>query len=316
MKIGAIYTRKSVYSSQGESIETQIKLCTEYLCKENISHNFVYVDEGFSGKNSNRPEFKRMLEDAKEKKFHVLICYRLDRVSRSVCDFCNLIDNLQKENISFISLSEQFDSSKPIGRAMMYIASVFSQLERETIAERVKDNMLQMAKSGRWLGGMPPTGFKSISVNFLDENLQQRSFFKLCPIEAELVLVKKIYSLYLEKKSLSMVCSFLNCNKISSKLGNSFSKASVSTILQNPVYVCATEEVFDFLKSINIEALGTPDGVHGMLSYNKRNGKSGPYKEKKQWIYAIGNHYGIINSSNWLAVQKLLMTNKKRSCVN
>ena len=143
MKI-AIYSRKSVFTGKGESIENQIQLCTDYInshysiSKDNI---FVYQDEGYSGGNMNRPMFKKLLDDANNKKFNCLVCYRLDRISRNVSDFSSLIEHLNKLNIDFVSIKEQFDTSTPMGRAMLYISSVFAQLERETIAERVRDNM-------------------------------------------------------------------------------------------------------------------------------------------------------------------------------
>ncbi|WP_342455538.1 recombinase family protein [Caloramator sp. Dgby_cultured_2] len=161
MKVAAIYSRKSKFTGKGESIDNQISICKEYLERMGITEYLIYEDEGFSGKNIKRPEFQRMLKDAKAKKFDVLICYRLDRVSRNIADFAHLIELLSKLGIEFISVSEQFDTSTPMGRAMMYIASVFAQLERETIAERIKDNMLELAKSGRWLGGKPLQDLKA-----------------------------------------------------------------------------------------------------------------------------------------------------------
>ena len=94
-----------------------------------------------------------MMDAAKKRQFKAIIVYRLDRISRNVSDFSGLIEELARLDISFISIKEQFDTSTPMGRAMMYIASVFSQLERETIAERIRDNMHELAKTGRWLGG-------------------------------------------------------------------------------------------------------------------------------------------------------------------
>jgi site-specific DNA recombinase len=311
MNTAAIYTRKSVYSSRGESIENQIKICKKYLMQQNINEFLIYEDEGFSGKNVNRPQFIKMLEDAKEKKFSILICYRLDRVSRNIADFSSLIENLEKNDISFISVSEQFDTSKPMGRAMMYIASVFSQLERETIAERVRDNMLELARSGRWLGGRVPTGFKSTTLTVFDQNLNERKIFKLSPLKDELDIVKLIFDMYLDKKSISQVVQCLNTKAIKTRMDNSFSKATIIGILTNPVYVRTNSKVFEFLNNKNIETIGTPDGIHGMLSYNKRKGKTGPYRNTCDWICAVAKHEGIISSVSWLDVQKLLKENKR-----
>ncbi|KEI11051.1 serine recombinase [Clostridium sp. K25] len=313
MKVAAIYTRKSKYTGKGESIDNQVKICKEHLSKNNISNFIIYEDEGFSGKNTERPKFQTMLKDAKDKKFDILICYRLDRVSRNIADFSYLIQKLEKYDISFISVSEQFDTSTPMGRAMMYIASVFAQLERETIAERIKDNMVELAKSGRWLGGRTPTGFKSTPITTYDNELNERKMFMLSPINEELKLVKLLFKLYLEKKSLSQVVKYLLSHNIKTKMDNNWSKTNVLSILTNPVYVKTTDEVFDYLNSKNIHPLGTPDGVHGMLSYNKRKGKSGPSRDLNEHIYSVAKHEGIIESHDWLKVQNILEKNTSKA---
>lgn len=102
-----------------------------------------------------------MMEQLKEGAFQAVVVYRLDRISRNIGDFAGLIERLGELHVDFVSIKEQFDTSSPMGRAMMFISSVFSQLERETIAERIRDNMQELAKTGRWLGGTTPTGFRS-----------------------------------------------------------------------------------------------------------------------------------------------------------
>ena len=149
----AIYSRKSRFTGKGESIGNQVELCKEYVRAHfgdaALDRIIVYEDEGYSGGNLNRPDFKKMMEDAGKRRFKAIIVYRLDRISRNVSDFSSLIEDLNSYNISFICIKEEFDTSKPMGKAMMYIASVFAQLERETIAERVRDNMLMLARTGR-----------------------------------------------------------------------------------------------------------------------------------------------------------------------
>lgn len=160
-----IYSRKSIYTGKGESIENQIELCRSYISSkypcDPDPHIKIYEDEGFSGKNTERPQFQKMLCDIQLDPPDFIVCYRLDRISRSVSDFSTFIEKLNRLGISFLCIKEEFDTSRPMGKAMMYIASVFSQLERETIAERVRDNMLLLARSGHWLGGTPPTGYTS-----------------------------------------------------------------------------------------------------------------------------------------------------------
>lgn len=310
MKIAAIYSRKSKYTGKGESIDNQITLCKDYLEKIGINDYLIYEDEGFSGKNIKRPEFQRMLKDAKDKKFDTLICYRLDRVSRNIADFAHLIQLLEKYNISFISVSEQFDTSSPMGRAMMYIASVFAQLERETIAERIRDNMLELAKGGRWLGGQCPTGFKSIPINYNDKDGRQKKMFKLEPIKEELEIVKLIFQLYLKFKSLSQVEKYLLKNNIKTKLGTDFVKMKIKTILNNPAYVKATKEVFAYIESMGIAVIGEPNGKNALLLYNKKKGKA-EFKDKSLWVCAVAKHEGIIDAKDWLEVQRILEKNKE-----
>lgn len=309
----AIYSRKSKFTGKGESIENQIEMCKNYLANVNIKDFSIYEDEGFSGKNFDRPQFKKLLKDAKNRKFDTLICYRLDRISRNIADFSNLINELGNLGIGFISIKEQFDTTTPMGRAMMYIASVFAQLERETIAERVKDNMLELAKTGRWLGGQTPLGFKSEVLTYFDSEMNQKRMYKLSPEKDELKVVKLVYDKYLELHSLSKVTKYLTQNLIKSKTGNTvWNKRTVQDILTNPVYVKANNKVFNYLKNKGMNVVGTPDNKHGILTYNKKKGAK-VFRDVTEWIAAISKHNGIISSKDWLEIQDILSSNKSKA---
>ena len=178
----AIYSRKSKFTGKGDSIENQIELCKNQLInKYNIDENNikVYQDEGFTGYNTNRPQFQEMMKDIRSKKIKCIIVYRLDRISRNVADFCNLKNEFLKYNVDFISVTENFDTSTPMGSAMLMISSVFAQLERDTIAERIKDNMYELAKTGRWLGGNTPLGYKSQKIENLSIDGKKRSLYNI-----------------------------------------------------------------------------------------------------------------------------------------
>lgn len=315
MRRAAIYSRKSKYTEKGESINNQIKVCKDYLIKSGEGYEFlIYEDDGFSGKSTERPQFKKMMLDAKARKFDTLICYRLDRVSRNTADFTILLLELDKYGIGFISVNELFDTKTPMGRAMMYIASVFAQLERETIAERIRDNMLELSKTGRWLGGMTPTGFQSSALIYINSDMKEKKMYKLEPIQSELETVNLIYSKFLDTHSINSVAKFLTDNNIKTKLNTAWSYSKVKTILENPVYVRANQATVDFIKSSKGGLVtGTPDGIHGILTYNKKKYKSGPFRNMQEWIYAIGNHEGTISSEDWLKVQKLLLSNKMKA---
>lgn len=310
--IAAIYARKSIETDKGESIENQIRLCKEIGAKSGVTNFLYYRDEGFSGGNTNRPKFKQMMKDAKAKKFSMLICYRLDRISRNVADFSSTLEALQKYDIAFVSIKEHFDTSTPIGRAMVYIASVFAQLERETIAERVRDNMLELAKSGRWLGGTAPLGFKSEAINYKDVNGKNKRMYKLTLVPEEIGLVKLIFNLYLEKKGFPSVATYLCSHHYKGKNGGEFSQGTVEQIIKNPVYTYADKKIYEHFKNLGAVVCGDFDGKSGVITYNKRE-KGKKINPINEWIVAVGKHKGIIPSGLWLKCQNINALNNEKT---
>lgn len=319
--LAAIYVRKSKFTGKGESIQNQIDMCKSYASDHgyDVSEKFIYYDEGFSGGNIERPAFKRLLTDIDQSNFDVLICYRLDRISRSISDFSTTLELLNDHNIAFVSIKEQFDTSTPMGRAMMYIASIFAQLERETAAERIRDNMYQLARTGRWLGGTTPTGFSSEPIIYMDKDMKERKMFKLSPIQEEQELVKTLFAKYLEFRSLSMVETYCLQHHIKTKNDKDFNKRQIRTILTNPVYAVADRNLYDYFHSLECDIASHEqefDGKHGVSVYNKtqkRKHKSYLIKEYSEWIVAIGKHKGTIPSKDWLKVQQLLEINKSKA---
>ena len=144
MKFNAAYARQSLLKKDSLSISGQLDMCRK-MAGGDLA---VYKDAGYSGKNTKRPDFERLLRDIKADKVQKLYVYRLDRFSRSVADFGRLWEILQEHNVEFVSVSENFDTSSPMGRAMLHIIMVFAQLERETTAERVRDNYYRRASLG------------------------------------------------------------------------------------------------------------------------------------------------------------------------
>ena len=153
--LDAIYARQSVLKADSLSISGQIDLCR----RETGTEVKIYRDKGYSGKNTNRPAFQQLMEDVEAGLIQKIVVYRLDRFSRSISDFGRLWEILKAHNVEFVSINETFDTSTPMGRAMLNIIMVFAQLERETTAERVRDNYYQRAKLGSWPGGPAPYGF-------------------------------------------------------------------------------------------------------------------------------------------------------------
>ena len=319
----AIYSRKSRFTGKGESIGNQVELCKAYLRnafgENDAAQCIVFEDEGFSGGNINRPAFQNMMAEVRKGNIKAIAVYRLDRISRNISDFAGLIDELTKRDVSFISIREQFDTGTPMGRAMMYIISVFSQLERETIAQRIRDNMLELAKTGRWLGGNTPTGYASESVSnvTLDGKTRKACKLKLIPKEAE--LVQTVFDLYLQTDSLTAVEAELLRREIKTKRGNDFTRFSIKAILENPVYMIADEEARRYFVQRGVTVHGQAeafDGSCGIIAYNRTDqekGKAAVYLPMDEWIVAVGKHPGIIPSGQWIRVQASLERNRSKA---
>ena len=155
-RIDAIYARQSVDKKDSISIESQIEFCKYELkggnCKE-------YTDKGYSGKNTDRPKFQELVRDIKRGLIAKVVVYKLDRISRSILDFANMMELFQQYNVEFVSSTEKFDTSTPMGRAMLNICIVFAQLERETIQKRVQDAWHSRCQRGFKMGGKATYGF-------------------------------------------------------------------------------------------------------------------------------------------------------------
>lgn len=318
----AIYSRKSKFTGKGESIGNQVDLCKEYIRnifgEKYLGRCVVFEDEGFSGGNLLRPAFQQMIQQVRQGNFKAIVVYRLDRISRNINDFTGLIDELTKLEVSFVSIKEQFDTGTPMGRAMMFIISVFSQLERETIAERIRDNMYELAKTGRWLGGNTPTGYRSGAVSKVTIDGKERRSYKLIPIPEEIQIPKMIFDLYIETDSLTAVESQLLRGRIKTKQGKDFTRFAIKGILQNPVYMVADEDAYEYFVKRGAEVCDARegfDGSCGIMAYNRTNQKKGRTTQLlpvSQWIVAVGKHPGIVPSDQWIKVQESLERNKSK----
>ena len=157
--MNAIYTRQSVDRADSISIESQIEFCQYEMKGEQYK---VYTDRGYSGKNTDRPAFAEMMNDIESGVIGKVVVYKLDRISRSILDFSNMMEKFGKHRVEFVSTTEKFDTSSPMGRAMLNICIVFAQLERETIQKRVADAYYSRSQKSFYMGGRVPYGFRLI----------------------------------------------------------------------------------------------------------------------------------------------------------
>lgn len=301
----AIYARQSVDKKDSISIETQIEKCKAEI----DSTAEIFIDKGFSGKNIKRPEFQRMLEQVRSGKIEKIVVYRIDRFSRSIADFGSVWEILKENGVEFVSVNEKFDTSTPIGRAMLYIVMSFAQLERETIAERIKDNYYARLQNGTWVGGPAPFGF-----SIRNDKLNGKKVSTLQANE-EIEVVKKIYLLYLEEeKSLGDIAKSLTKEKIPCGKRKAWDSVAISRILHNPTYARCDFDLYTYLltKGIQIKSSFKEfDGLHGGMLVGKRDREKKKYNQAEKQYFAISLHEGIISSEIWIRCNEKLDENKQ-----
>lgn len=287
----AIYARQSVEKSDSISVESQVEFC-EYETRGNKYKK--YIDKGFSGKNTNRPAYEKMMCDIKNGIISRVIVYKLDRISRSILDFSNMMEMFQKYKVEFISSTEKFDTSSPIGRAMLNICIVFAQLERETIQKRISDAYYSRSKKGFYMGGKVPYGFslEKIKIDGVKTS-------KYVPVDKEINHIKLMYSIYSSpNKTLGDVIRYFKENNIKNSRGNIWRTARISEILKRPIYVKADKKIYNFYKNQGVSIINDEKDFTGENACYI-------YKENDNCKYLVlAPHKGIVSSSEWLKCTK------------
>src|SRR5215469_16298478 len=162
----AIYTRKS--SEEGleqsfNSLDAQREACEAYILSQRHEGWHVvstrYDDGGFSGGNMERPGLKKLLEDITAKKIDTVVVYKVDRLTRSLADFAKIVEQFDKQGVSFVSVTQQFNTTTSMGRLTLNVLLSFAQFERELTGERIRDKVAASKKKGMWMGGMVPLGY-------------------------------------------------------------------------------------------------------------------------------------------------------------
>ena len=312
MYCDAIYARQSVERADSISIESQLEYC-KYETRGNPYKE--YIDKGFSGKNTNRPAFEEMTEDIRQGKITRVIVYKLDRISRSILDFANMMELFQKHQVEFVSSTEKFDTSTPIGRAMLNICIVFAQLERETIQKRVTDAYDSRCKRGFYMGGRIPYGF-SKTTTVIDGI--KTSMYVPVPEEAE--QIRLMYALYADSKnSLGDIIRYFHAHGIKHLRGGMWSTARISDMLRNPVYVKADADVYDFFKSQGAQMVNPVSdftGYHACYLYKGELSKTRKQCDLKDKEIVLAPHVGFVSSRDWIKCRVRCLNNRQstRTC--
>ena len=237
----AIYTRKS--SEEGleqefNSLHAQRDAGEAYVHSQKHEGWVVlpddYDDGAFSGGNTERPALQRLLRDIKARLVDIVVVYKVDRLSRSLADFAQMIELFDQYNVSLVSVTQQFNTTSSMGRLTLNILLSFAQFEREVTSERIRDKFLLSKKKGMWMGGVPPIGY----------NVEQR---KLVINQEEAAIVRTLFKTFVKTRSVIGTCELLNhkgykTKEVTLKDGSTrgnvpFSKGAVHRILKNRIYI-------------------------------------------------------------------------------
>lgn len=283
----AIYCRVSTteQAEEGYSIGEQKKLLT-YECEKNGNTVYkIYSDEGISGKNiTARPALKELLNDANEGKFDSVMVWKINRIGRNLKDVLDMVDLFDRNNITFKSATEPFDTTTPGGRMHFQMVALIGEFERGTIAQNVKMGMMARAREGRWNGNVVigyDLKLKEHTTN------KKRKDTELVINEKEAEIVRTIFTMYSQGNGYKAIANYLNKFGYKTKKGNSFSLTAIKDILNNPVYI-------------------------GKIRYNLRPNWSEKRRKgtNSNPLIVDGKHEAIIEQELWDKVQSMLQTSK------
>ena len=281
----AIYARQSVDRADSISIESQIELCRYEARGGEVK---TYVDRGYSGKNTERPAFRAMMADMERGLIGKVIVYKLDRISRSILDFSAMMDTFGKYGVEFVSTTEKFDTSSPMGRAMLNICIVFAQLERETIQKRVADAYFSRSRKSLYMGGRVPYGYR-LSPAVIGGVRSSRYE----AVEEEAEVVRLIFERYAQPEcSYGDIVRELQAAGIC-KRGRPWERARVAELLRSPIYVRADLGVYRFYRDQGVEIVNDPAdfiGVNGCYYY----------KGSGTGQLVLAPHEGLVPPEVWL----------------
>ena len=281
------------FNAGEKKIESQIEFCKYELkggnCKE-------YTDKGYSGKNTDRPKFQELVRDIKRGLIAKVVVYKLDRISCSILDFANMMELFQQYNVEFVSSTEKFDTSTPMGRAMLNICIVFAQLERETIQKRVTDAYYSRSQRGFKMGGKAPYGFHTEPIKMDGINTK-----KLVVNPDEAANIRLMFEMYAQPTT-----SYGDINRYFAEQGILFNgkeliRPTLAQMLRNPVYVQADLDVYEFFKSqgtVIVNDAADFTGMNGCYLYQGRDvkpSKKNDLKLRKSWYHSESVMFIIIN---------------------
>lgn len=237
----AIYTRVSTdagLDQEFSSLDAQHDAASAYIRSQAHAGwtpvRTRYDDGGFSGGSTDRPALQQLLTDVRTRRINVIVVYKVDRLTRSLADFAKLVELFDTHEVSFVSVTQQFNTTTSMGRLTLNVLLSFAQFEREVTSERIRDKIGASKRKGLWVGGVVPLGYHA----------KDR---RITVVEAEAKTVRHIYRRYLELESLNLLLADLRCSGIKTKLrplstgrsigGIPFTRGPLAYMLRNRFYV-------------------------------------------------------------------------------
>ncbi len=227
----AVYTRKSTEEGlemEFNSLDAQRQACEAYIASQRAEGWLLvpdrYDDGGYSGGNLERPALKRLMADIEARRIDIVVVYKIDRLTRALMDFAKLIDVLDRNAVTFVSVTQSFNTTTSMGRLTLNVLLSFAQFEREVTGERIRDKFAASRKKGMWMGGWAPLGY----------NISDR---KLVINAAEAANIRFIFERFARLGSVTKLIPMLAAEGINAKSGKPVEKGYLYRIITNPVYV-------------------------------------------------------------------------------
>lgn len=302
----ALYVRVSTLNQiDRDSLSTQRSRLQAYCEANGFTVREIYEDAGFSAKDTNRPALKRLFSDIRKGRIHAVLVTRLDRITRSLRDLVKLVDFFQEHHVKFISISQNIDSSGPFGRFMRDLLGLIAQLEREVTAERVSEDMHHRALQGKWNGGVIPYGYttrqrtlRELIESGMEEHRAAAEATRICPEPKKLYvdsqearIVREIFRVYAETRSLRKTTQALNSRGLRTRNGALWAASSVRRILTNPTY---SGKIW-----------------YGKRKTNPENGRLEPVSPD-EWKVVDGEQEAIVSTEMFQEVQEILSTKTRK----
>lgn len=311
MKKVALYARQSIEKEGSLSIDAQLEKCKSKLLPE--EEFLEFRDSGYSGKDMNRPQFQEMMDLVTTRQISKIIVWKLDRYSRSIINFWDNYKILQEYDVEFVSVEEEYISNKgQMGKLMTSILVSFAEMERENIRTRVTSSYFARAKErGSWLGGNAPIGFKN-------GRIEGTKIPTLIPIPEHIECIKNAFEEYSKGGiSLGGLGKYFAQNGIYGRNGKTFDNSAMSRMLHNPIYVVATQELYDYFKIQGVTFLNDKEEWNGTSSCHliakRPNGDDGLRQRKKlnECKVYLTNIKGYVDPKYYIACQYRMSQNKQ-----